>query len=295
MPGDTVDQSLIIQFADMMHVRAQQNKARLRPTVEMKKMDGDVFAYDGIGIVDAREITGRFVPTVFDDIEHFRRKITRRRFVVTLPIDRMDVEGKLLDPQGAYATACVKAMERVFDRVVIEAMFADVKTGRDFETTVTYANDGGTTVTATSGLTYNQLLTIQQNFIDADVGTDAPIDLYMGITGREHSDLMAEIQLTSRDYTREAVVDNGQISSAAGFKLIKYAANANLPLLPVASSNRTCFAMAYGAMCVGLSRNWKITIDNRPDYVDTTQVQITGVLGAVRTEGKLIQKITTTA
>lgn len=207
----SVDNHLITQFADMMHVKAQQVRARLRPYVTIGKMDGDNHAYDGVGSVEAREVNSRLTKTQFADIEHFRRKVTRRRFEVTLPIDSHDVAGMLLNPQGIYAQACVRAMERVFDRVVCDAMFADVKTGREFDTTVTFANDGGLTVDATSGWTYEKFLEIHQNFIDNEVGNDIPVKLVAGISGDEHTDLMSEAELISGDYSRQFVVDDGTI------------------------------------------------------------------------------------
>lgn len=294
MAMETIDAHLVTQFSDMMHIKAQQIKARMRPYVEIKKMDGDNYAYDGLGDVEARELTGRFNQTVFDDIEHFRRKITRRRFVVTLPMDKHDIEGKLTDPQSQYATASLRAMERVFDRVVYDAMFADVQTGREFDTTVTFANDGGLTVNATGGLTYPKLLEIGQNFIDNEVGNDSPVDIVFGVSGDEHTAMMQLTQLTSGDYSREYVVDKGQIVQAVGMKVVKFGASARKPVLSVSGGTRSCFAMATGGVCVGLSRNWEITVKDRPDYVDTKQIQIVGTLGSVRTEGKLVQKVTTT-
>jgi hypothetical protein len=76
--------------------------------------------------------------------------------------------------------------------------------------------------------------------------------------------------------------------------LIKFGNNVTTPVLAVASGIRACFAMADNALCVGMSREWDISIKDRPDFVDTKQVQIVGVLGAVRTEGKLMQQLNTT-
>lgn len=292
---ETVDQALIIQFSDMMHERAQQIRSRLRPYVTIKKMTGDVYAYDGIGTVEARELSGRFNLTQFDTIEHFRRKISKRRFVITLPIDKHDVAGMLTDPKGIYAQACVYKMERVFDRVVVDAMFANVLTGRDFENSVTFANDGGRTVDATNGWTYEKFLEIKENFINDDVGNDSPRKMVTGITGDEHTDFMSEAELTSGDFTRQYVVDRGEINRAVGFDVVTFGANANDPIIKVNSTTRDCFAMAEGAICVGMPSEWEISVDKRPDYVQTTQIQIVGTLGAVRTEGKLIQKVQTTA
>lgn len=292
---ETVDKALITQFSDMVHASAQQIKARLRPYVRIKPMSGDVMAYDGLGDVEAREVFGRVQKVEFDDIEHLRRKLVRRRFVVTLPIDASDVRGMLLNPDGEYAQAVLRAMERRFDRVVIEAMFADVKTGREFETNLTYANDSGyTAIDGTGGLTYEDLLALSQNFIDNEVGNDMPEKFVLGLSGKEHKELMQETELTSGDFSRQFVVDKGEIQQAAGFEIVRYGASVNNPMLAEAAGERTCFAMSTRAMLVGISKEFQISIKDRPDYVETKQVQIVGQIGAVRTEGKLIQKLRTT-
>lgn len=295
MAMELIDDVLITQFADMAHIKAQQIKSRLRPHVQIIPMRGDVFAYDGLGNnLEAREVTGRFIPSIFDDIEFWRRKISKRRFVVTVPIDKDDVEGLLTNPEGRLATAVVRAMERVFDRVCVSALFADVQTGREFTSTVTFAADGGFTVNATTGFTYDKLLEIKQNFIDADVGTDMPTDVILGISGDEHTDLMGELELVSGDFSRQMVVDKGEMTTAMGMQIIKFAANARNPILSVSSGTRDCFALATGGLAVGLSRDWEITVKDRADLVNVRQIQATTVLGAVRTEGVLVQKVQTT-
>jgi len=290
-----LDPTQIIQFSDMVHNKAQQIKARMRPHVKIKKMSGDLFAYDGLGQIEAQEISGRVQKTQFTDIEHLRRKISRRRFAVTIPIDGMEVAGALLNPEAPYAEVCVKAMERMFDRVVVGAFFADVYTGRDFETTVNFATDGGFTVDATAGLTYEKLLEAKQNFLDADVGTDSQETIVMGIAGDENTALLKEAELIHGDYSREYVIDQGDITKALGMQLIKFAGAVQNPILNVTSGSvRECFVASTRGICVGMSQDVKVSIKDRSDYVDTTQVQIVGVFGAVRTEGVLIQKLQTT-
>lgn len=187
---ETVDAHLITQFNDMMNIKAQQIRARMKNYVDIKRMTGDVFAYDGIGTVEAREIHERFATVVFDNIEHFRRRMLKRRFVLALPMDSNDISGMLRDPSGIYATECVKAMERVFDRVVYDAVFASVDTGRNFDTSVSFSSDGGFTVNATGGLTYPKMLEADQNWIDAEVGNDMPIRKGFFISGDEHTAMM---------------------------------------------------------------------------------------------------------
>jgi len=295
MPVMQIDNNLIIQFADMLHVKAQQIRARFRPFVRIKQMTGDIFAYDGLGSIEAQEVQGRVQPTVFNEIDHNRRKIKRRRFVVTLPIDDSDVRALLIDPESEYAEACIRAMERVFDRVGSEASFADVETGRDFATTVTATADGVVTVDATAGLTYAKLLEIKQNWIDEDVGTDLNETFVLAISGDEHTALMQETELTSGDFSRAFVVDRGEIVRAVGIEIVVFAGNAPSPILNVTGGGvRENMAFAGRGLCYGISKDMTIKIQDRPDFIDTKQVQITGILGAVRTEGVLMQQVNTT-
>ena len=291
----TIDAHLITQFSDMLHVKSQQIRSRLRPHVQIKPMVGDLFAYDGLGQVEAREVVGRIVKTTFDDIDHNRRKIRRRRFVVTLPIDASDVRGTLTSPQGPYAEASIRAMERQFDRVGVEAAFATVSTGRDFDTDVTFANDGGLTVNATGGFTYEKLLEIRKNWRNNDVGNEIAEAMLLLITGTEEEAAMKETELTSGDFSRQYVVDQGEISKAVGLQFINYGASVPSPILSVTAGTRDCIAMTGKGLCYGLSKDMSVTLKDRSDYVETSQVQIIGELGAVRTEGILVQKVQTTA
>jgi len=169
---DSVSEHAIIQFSQDVHVRMQQKEAKLQPFCRLKQMKGKAMAYDGIGTVELSEIDGRFAEIEFADMEHFRRKITKQRFAATLPIDKTDVEERLTNPESGYAEALANAAKRQFDRVAYGAMFADVLTGEDFDTTVTFAGEGGLTLDATSGLTYEKLLEGIGNFIDSDVDID---------------------------------------------------------------------------------------------------------------------------
>lgn len=292
----SIDNALITEFSDMVHHEAQQTESLLSPYVITKQMTGDVFAYDGLGPVEAREVLGRVAPATFDDITHNRRKISRRRFVVNLPVDSSDVRGALLDANSEYAKACAAAMMRKRDSVIADAAFADVLTGRDFATTVTFANDGGLTVDATAGLTYEKLLEIDENFIDNAVGFD-PVNSkkFMTVTGAEHTDLMGEIELVSGDYTRQFAVEKGQLANALGYDLLKFPANAPYPILQISGAERFLIAATQKAFCVGVSKEMTIRVMERSDYIETTQVQVVMEIGAVRTEGALVQKVRVTA
>jgi hypothetical protein len=292
--ANEIDQALVTQFSDMVHVRAQQMRSRLRPFFQIRKMTGDVWAYDGLGIVDASEQNARIAPVVFNSIEHNRRKISRRRFVVTLPLDSSDVRGVLTNPQNDYSGACTRAIERVFDRVCIESALASVLTGRDMTTTVTAATDGVLTVTATAGLTYEKLLEIRRKFHNNEVGNDMQERFVFLCTGDEEAAMMQETALINTLYTQQFVVDKGEISRAVGFEIVKYGASVNNPLLSVTSGTRSCIAASERGIVVGMSLDLSLKVQERPDLVETTQIQAIIQLGAVRTEGVLVQEVDTT-
>jgi hypothetical protein len=293
MPAQ-IDAALVTQFSAEVHQAAQQSKARLRGATMMKLMSGEVFAYDGLGTAEMQELAGRINPTTFSDIDHKRRKITRRRFVLTLPVDAADVRSVLISPKSEYASAVARAAERVYDRVVLEAAFATVFTGREFGTSVSFAADGGQTVVATAGVTYDKLLELGQNFIDREVGNENGERLILCLSGDEHTSLMKELELTSGDYTRQTVVDGGKIGRASGFDLTIFGGAVSNPLLSVTLGVRSNVAMSARGMCVGMSKELGVSITERNDLVETSQVQAILDMGAVRTEGVLVQKMTST-
>ena len=128
-----------------------------------------------------------------------------------------------------------------------------------------------------------------------EVGNQVPEKKLLLITGDEEEALMKETELTSGDYSRKFVVDQGEITSGVGLQFIIFGADVPNPLLSVSGTTRDCLAMTDRGLVYGISKEMGVTVKDRPDLVETSQVQIIGELGAVRTEGVLVQKYQTTA
>ena len=289
-----IDPALAIQFSQTVHQEAQQELSRTRSHVVVKPMAADSFAYDGLGLVEAVEIKGRNQKVEFQDIEHLRRKISRRRFAVTLPIDSSDIRGMVQSQMNEYSKAIIAAMNREVDRLVVGAAFADVLTGRDFETTVNFATDGGLTVDATAGLTYEKLLEAAENFTDNEVGNGMDQSSHLYLSGSEETALMGETELTSGDFSRQYAVDKGRMTHAGQFQLTKFGSSVNNPVLSETGGVRSCVILAQRGICLGISKDISLSVEERNDYHETTQLKAIWEMGAVRTEGALIQKLTTT-
>jgi hypothetical protein len=119
--------------------------------------------------------------------------------------------------------------------------------------------------------------------------------LFLTITGDEHTDLMGETELTSGDFTRQFVIEKGVITQALGMNLVPFAAAVPNPIIPNVSSQRKLIAASSRGFCVGVSKEMSVNIQERNDLIETHQIQVIMEIGAVRTEGALVQQVTVTA
>lgn len=297
MPTQSIDNALVRQFSDMFHITAQQEMSRTGSFVDFKSMSGDDLAYDTFGNVRSQQVTSRNQKVEFADADFDRRKLGRERHTVVIPVDASDVRGMLLDPTSAIIKGCMSELNRVKDRIVVRQALASVETGREFGTTVTFANDGGTTVNATAGLTYEKLLEIRKGFKKRDIDLR---NVGFFITETEEEALLQEAELINHDFVTKRSVDGGNLLSVLGMDFVVFGSDPldNDPILNVVSTTRDCIAVAitpqHSGIVMGLSKDITIKVQERTDLIETTQVVVTMEVGALRTEGVLVQKIQTT-
>jgi hypothetical protein len=291
-----IDNVLITQFSNLLHVEAQQTKSRILGRFPMVPVSGDEWTYDGTGIVEAKTINERNPRINPTNPEFTRRKVTRDRIIVELIVDNRDVRGMFEDPKSKLVRDCMYAINRKADKIGLSAMFDTVYTGRAGGTSVTFAAGGGQTVTATAGLTYAKLLEIIANFRKKEVGIENNEQILLGLTEQEETQLFNITQLTSGDFTRNFIVEKGKVVNALGMEIVTFGSGVDIPQLDVASSVRTCFAASTLGLAYGISKEFRVqVIENYPGYVESTYISVLGELGAVRTDENRVQKVTTTA
>jgi hypothetical protein len=291
-----IDNVLITQFSNLLHVEAQQMKTRLMGRLQVVPITGDEWAYDGTGKLEAKTINERNPKIDPTNPEFTRRRMLRDRIVVELIVDNRDVRGMFENPNSKLVRDCMFAIYRKADKIGIDALFASVATGRRFTSTVTFAGGGGRTVNATAGLTYAKLLEIKDNFKGKEVGQDAPENIILGLSEQEETQLFNITQLTSGDFSRNYVVDKGQVVTVMGMDIILFGSQVDNPQLAVASSVRDCFAASTMGMVYGMSKDFTVkVIPDYPGYVESTYIQVLGEIGAVRCDETRVQKVQTTA
>lgn len=291
------DNVQVTQFSETLHIEAQQMLAKTMPFLEFKTLQGDDLAYDSFGKIRSQQVTGRNQKIDFADADFSRRKLERERHIVAVPVDKSDVRGMFADPNSPIVKACLAELNRVKDRIVVKKAFADVLTGRNFGTTTTFAGEGGLTVNATGGLTYEKMLEIRRNFKKRNVDVQR---IGFLITDQEEEALLKENELTNGDFSRQYAAESGDLSRGVGMDLITFGSDPleDDPILQVASTTRDCIAIAVtpqsSGICMGLSKDITVRFQERNDLIETDQIVVVMEVGAVRTEGALVQKVQTT-
>lgn len=296
MSVNTATEALRTQFSDMIHMNLANTTSRLRSKLKfIRPQSGNVALWDSLDGVSSYEITGRNEKTKAVDANHSRRRMVSRRFASAILLDPKDELESIVDPTSPYAERIAQALMARFDTLVVAAALAPVTIGTDTLTVRTASADGVKVVDATAGLTYDKLLEIQENFINAGVDMESE-DIYMTATGKENTAMMKETKLTSGDFVRDLVVEKGRITKAAGIQPIFFPANAkNGDVMPASGGVRSLIAFTSGAVAVGMGKDITVRISERDDLNYSKQIFAEMIVSFVRTEGALVQQVNVAA
>ena len=287
---ETIEQYLIDQFSDQVHHNASQVKSRLRPHVLQKMVTGSEFSYNTIGSGEAHEVTTRHAQTKIDTPTHGVRWGKMRHFTKTFLLDDWDARHSLVNPENGYAEQLARAMYRKADRVILEALVADVVTGRDKDTTVTAADDGVVTIAhGSAGATFDKLSESMENFYNNEIGTDLEEHFIFACTGTQNRDMIDESKLGNQDYNHYFQSTDGKMNKALEYDVAIFGSNVANPMLSVDSNIRDCIGFAARGVCLGISKEAQIQATIRGDLNNALQIQASMYMGAVRTEGELVQ------
>lgn len=291
----SISDVLITKFSDTVFKLAQQTQARTRPLCEFQMVDAEQLLLDRIGSTEVQDLNERFAEIVPNDIQWDRRRLAGTRFGLPLFVDKWDEQRMLANPQSELAVRAAQALERKLDRIAIGALNAQVLTGRNGTVPISAATDGVTTMNFQGGFTYESLLALNAQFASVEIGTESALRKFLLISEVEHQALMKEGMLLSGDFSNQYAVDKGKMVRALDFEIIVFGSGVPIPMLSVAAGVRTCYAVAQGAVKIGMTQSWEIDVQQRTDRWKTTQVLASGIAGGVRMEGPRVIAFQTTA
>jgi hypothetical protein len=291
---DTLNQTLVTQFTDMVNHKAQQTESFFRGRVMQKPVKGNKFEWQNLNPGEDTEIVSRYQAVAAGAPQHQRLGAVIKGYTQTWIVDRGDDLQSLIDLESPYVEALAKTMARRYDHVVADAALGSVLSGADLTSTTAF---GGTTVTASSGLVYDKLREVLAAFYSKGVGLTADEKLYLAVTEKEHSTMLDQAELTSGDYRSDYTIEKGRVSTALGMNVIVFpsAPTTGVSIINAQSGTvNNCFAFASSGICVGINSEIEVRVEPRYDLVDSKQVKAIFRLAALRTDDAKIVKIDVT-
>ncbi len=300
----SIDQAALQNFMDSFHELAQQTKSKLVASNAIKFMPskGKTNNMSRIGRIELAEVSTRNPDKQFGDYNVDNRQFSKRRFTRTVTIDaKHDINELIKDPTSDILRQLNNAKERVIDRIAVAAATGAVLTGAPdaAPTSTSAATDGVISITATSGFVYATVKTITENFINNDVSFDTFSGATICVTGKENNDLMSEVEFINSDYISGKPVESGVMEKAGAYRVQLFAGSQNggitvvNPILPEGSTTRSCVVLAPESIAMAMELA-DMGVTKSATKVNSWDITIDFWINAMRTEGVLVQIITTT-
>lgn len=300
----SIDQAALLNFRESFWKLAQQTKSRLvnKGAIMMMDPNGKTNNLSRIGRLELTEVDTRNPDKQYSDYALDNRQFSKRRFTRTVTIDALyDINELISDPTSPILDMLDSAKERVIDRVAVENAVGPVLVGAPDTTpsSVTAANDGVITVDGTAGFTYSVVQQITENFINNDLEEMDYEGSIWAITGSEHTDLMNEDRFINNDYINERPVGEGKMRKAGMYHLVKYAGSVSggitvpSPVIPEGATTRQCVVLAPNSIAMSMKIG-RVEVERSNRKVNSFDITIDLWINAMRTEGVLVQIVTST-
>jgi Phage capsid protein len=279
------------QFHDSFVHALQQKDSRFQSAVTDRGMiSGSSFTTNNLGVVEAREVTGRYQDKTAQDVAHDTRIAYMSDFDIgPLVVDAFDLPKLAADPTYKYVEMLVAATNRRKDKTIYRALLDGSLTrtteGGSVTSTAIPAGQqiaaGGTGFTKAKIIQANALF--RANEADAMNGEDLYI-MYNSVAARH---ILADTTLTSADYLPKRMLESGEIlRNWLGFTWIPYEG------LDVPSANvARAVAWAKSGCQFGMGINVRTDIsENKSKRGHPTEAYAWLSLGATRQdEEKVVQ------
>lgn len=286
-----VSTAFVQQYKDNVQMLLQQRGSKLRECVMSDSYNGKAAkAVEQIGPVTAQKRTTRHGDTPLISTPHDARWVFPTDYEWADMIDDQDKLRMIIDPTSPYAINGAYALGRAMDDLIIEAAFADSKTGENGTTTTAFDTANQQIAASASGLTIAKLREAKEILLSNEVDVDMD-ELYMLVSAKQLTDLLATTEITSSDYNSVKALVQGSVDTFMGFKF-KHTERLGVD----GSSSRRVIAFAKSGMHLGLWNDINGRISERDDKSYATQVYVKGTFGATRIEeGKVVEVLCTEA
>ena len=283
-----INAGYIYSYETRTELLLQQMDSRFEPyvTVPETARGKKKMIVEQYGAVTAQEVTERHQKVNFTDPPHDSRWVTPRDFYVASGVDGQDVERRLTDPQGNYSKSQAAGIKRKQDDLIISAFFASAMTGEDGNTSVSFSTDGGQSVAVgTTGMSIDKMRQ-GKTYLRAVEALENGDMVVMAIAAQQHDDLMSQTQLINLDYSSRPRLENDEIVSFLGTRIID-----SQRLALNGSGHQRIPMWCKSGMALQKWQGIRAKVEPRPDLVDTIQIKTIATFDATRTQGGKVVEI----
>lgn len=297
-----IPQTYRTKYRDSIRFRLQQGDSKLRKAVtELPGLTGDSIKIEDIlGDVVAYRKKGRNALTEYLEVPHDGRWLFMPEPIVAAElVDKQDKLASGIDIEGGYTKVNQRAIARGTDDIILGGIFGAAQTGKKGTVQVPFdasnvidvdvGSAGGATPT---GLNLAKLSaaweTLTANYVDLDMD-----ELWMAITAKQAGNLMAEMQVTNKDYAaRGDEIRDGKLHKLFGFNFVHIELGnplfENASLTTDGSGYRKNPFWAKSGVALGLWEELFTDITRLPTRHYSAQVYASRTAEATRTdEGKV--------
>lgn len=213
----------VLQFSSNVELLLQQKGSKLGGAVMTGSHSGEgASPVDQIDAVEGEDVTTRFADMPRTDAALTRRWVYPVDSDINQMIDSFDKLRIITDLQGPYVRNAVMALGRKQDRRIIDAFLGTAKTGKQggTSTSFTAANEVDVDVGGVgSRINVEKIIEVREKMMANHIDFDAE-EAFIGITAKDHSALLRQIQVVNKDYNDTLVLKDGKVDSFLGFKFI---------------------------------------------------------------------------
>lgn len=280
------------QFHDTFLHALQQKDSRFQGTITDRGMiSGSSFTTNNIGLVEAREVTGRYQDKTAQDIEHSTRIAYMTDFDIgPLVVDSFDLSKLVADPTFKYVELLTAAANRRKDKTIYRGLL-DASLTRSVEGGVITGSTipaGQQIVAGGTAFTKAKILQAKSLFRSNEADEYNGEELYMAFDGVMLRQLLADTTLTSADFMTVQMLQTGAVAGKwCGFNWIPY----NALDVPAANTSRTV-AWAKSGLQFGTGIDVRTDVDqNKAKRGNPTEAYAWLSLGATRQDEKKVVQI----
>jgi len=276
--AETVDVSFVRGYSAEIMRRYAATEDKVRDSVTVKtNVVGKSYDWERLGSSDFGTITTRHQPVIVLAPVHSVRRVTFTDSGGSILLDRTDEPKMLIQPKNDYARNHAEAFKRLINDTVIDAAVASATAVDGADATSSVAIGSGQQIASGSvGLTFEKVNQAARILNTNNVPQENRTAL---VSPQAVEDLLAEAEVTSRDYTDMMRLKSGTMGSDTfmGFRWIM------TTQLNISSTTRTCLFYHKDAIGLAIPMELEVFIDRRVDLA-THAWQATAICsaGAVR-------------